>query len=139
MRCAWREVASYVDVWWEPAFIAFGIFAVILAFAQSVPRPPWLKSWSAFSIMDMRRFNQWLRDAGRGWIIIVRRLLVAWFLLLLAWALISPTFCENVQCRGAKGLLPRTECLPETPSAKASRYDSIGLFCSADVATHDEA
>jgi hypothetical protein len=50
----------------------------------------------------------------------VRRPLVAWFLLLFAWPLVSPTFCENVKCRGAKGLLPRTECVPENASEKAA-------------------
>src|SRR5262249_42004877 len=55
-----------------------------------------------------------------GWIIIVRRLLVAWVLLLIAWPLISPTFCENVKCRGAKGLIPRMECLPENASGNVA-------------------
>jgi hypothetical protein len=119
MRCAWREVASYVDVWWVPAFVAWALLVVILTFAQTWPKPPWLKSWWALSIMDMRRFDQWLRDTGRGWIIMVRRPLMAWFLLLFAWPLVSPTFCENVKCRGVKGFVPRTECLPQNASLGA--------------------
>ena len=120
MRCAWRELASYVDVWWVPAFIGWCLFLLIVVFAlrNRVPRPPWMKYWWERSIifMDKRRFDQWLRDTGWGWTIIVRLLLMSWFLLLFAWPLISPTFCENVKCRGFKDRLPPTECLPQNAS-----------------------
>ena len=124
MRCAWREVASYVDVWWVPAFVGSFVFMFIVSFAlrNRMPRPPWMKYWWERSIifMDKRRVDQWLRDTGWGWIIIARRLLVAWVLLLIAWPLISPTFCEDMKCRGSKGLAPRMECLPGNASGKVA-------------------
>jgi len=129
MRCAWREIASYVDVWWVPAFVASCLVMILVsvvsfALKDRMPRPPWVRYWWQMSpiFADRRRFDQWLRDTGWGWTIVVRRRLVAWFLLLIAWPLISPTFCENVVCRGNKGqLMPRTECLPQ----HASRRDGV--------------
>ena len=122
MRCAWREVASYVDVWWVPAFTGSIVFMFIVSFTlgNRMPRPPWMKYWWERSsmFMDKRRVDQWLRDTGWGWTIIARRLLVAWLLLLISWPVISPTFCENVKCKGAKA--PRKECLPENASGKVT-------------------
>jgi hypothetical protein len=143
MRCAWRELASYVDVWWVPSFVGWCLVILIasvvgFAFKDRMPWPPWMKReywWQRnlnwITLAEKRRLDQWLRDTGWGWTIIVRRLVVAWFLLLAAWPLISPTFCENVKCRGARGLMPRTECLPQNGSrrdaVRSSGSDAISL------------
>jgi hypothetical protein len=72
------------------------------------------------SFMDKRKVDLWIRAHGLGWTIIAQRLLVASFIVLFAWPMISPTFCENVKCRGHNGLAPRKECLPENASGKVA-------------------
>ena len=123
MRCAWREVASYVDIVWLPAFLGWVVFMFIVSFAiRNMPRPPWMKYWweREPSFMDKRKVDHGSGPHGLGWTIIAQRLLVASFIVLFAWPMISPTFCENVKCRGHNGLAPRKECLPENASGKVA-------------------
>jgi hypothetical protein len=127
MRCAWREVASYVDVWWVPLFFGLILF---MFWAFFFVERPWRREQSRHWWLEPRhlsreqrqKFDQWLRDTGRGWLLRTRRIWLAAVLLVFAWPFISPTFCENVKCSGAKGLAPRMECLPENASGKAAPF-----------------
>ena len=120
MTCAWREITSYADVSWVPLFVilrtaiftaGFVIFVyVVSAIARSKRR-----SLAEHEFDELMR-AQTLRDNGLGWILTARWLLVPVAVFVFLWPSISPTCCENVKCRGYKGLKPRTECLPQNAS-----------------------
>ena len=129
MRCAWRELASHIDLWHRPPFLSLFIVlcianVVLLAIGDPLmPRPPWRserewgwwKRYCSITLAEKRRHNQWLRETGRRWIVVVPRLLFAAAVLWFAWPrMISPTYCENFVCKEYEGKLkPRTECLPQ--------------------------
>lgn len=125
MRCAWREIASYIDVWWPLLFFGFWLFMLWGFFAVELPWRRaqnqswwWWGGWRRLTRAENRKYKQWLRDTGRGWVLRTGRIALAAILFVLIWPLVSPTFCENVKCAGYKGLKPRTECLPQGVSRR---------------------
>ena len=122
MRCAWRDIATYIDPWWLPLFLGVWVSIVVSFFwsaglLAAYGADPWRHTmW--WTRAERRRFMRWLRDTGRGWVIIVQRTMFVAFIFAFVWPMVSPTFCENVKCKGYKGLKPRTECLPQDTSPK---------------------
>jgi hypothetical protein len=128
MRCAWREVASYIDVLHLPLFLACLFFLFWLFFF--VERP-WRKAeygrwwWlvpRSLTREQRQSFEQRQRDAGLGWFLAGRGRAIAVyvaFLVVVFWPFLSPTYCENVVCKGHKGQFkPRTECLPQNAARR---------------------
>jgi hypothetical protein len=133
MRCAWREMAPYLDVLigtlHAPLFFACWFF---LSWYFFYVERPWRKArygrswwWSAPGRLprkDRKSFEQWLRDTGQGWLLgrVWRAICVA-CLVALAWPFVSPTYCENVACKAFKDQLkPRTDCLRQSGSPSDS-------------------
>lgn len=122
MRCAWREVATYVDAWYSPVFFGSIVASIVLflwGWRLLVVFGTNLWWWQfGWTLADHRRFRQWLRDTDRKRYVAAVRLVYAAMVFLFIWPIVSPTFCENVKCAGYKGLKPRTECLPQGASGK---------------------
>jgi hypothetical protein len=129
MRCAWREVAALIDPWYLPAIFfswivmaawVYAGFAVARQATGKTAEKPWWDPSGAVTLNtlttdDVSKGNQLLRDTGRGWMITIRRALIAIAIVIAPWPFISPTYCENVVCKGYSGKLkPRTECLPQS-------------------------
>jgi hypothetical protein len=137
MRRAWREIASYIDLLHLPLFVAcmflgFWVFFFVEWRWRKAEYGRWWWSVPQWLTRGQRqRLEQWHRDAGFGWLVERRRSVGVALLIAFAWPFISPTYCENVVCKGYKGQLkPRTECLPQ----KTARPDGVRPPKSGTVA-----
>jgi hypothetical protein len=146
MRCAWRELAAQIDPWWLPLFVGLWLFIFWAFFFVEVPwrRAEYGRSWWTaprhLTFEQRQRLDQWMRDSGWGWLMDMRKIWLAALLLVFVWPFVSPTFCENVVCRGNKGQLkPRTECVQavgwversDDPTQSRLRPQSVlGLRCA---------
>jgi hypothetical protein len=100
MSCVWRDIASYL-----PGFFACLVAGGLVLFGWRVCLLvdygyPWWRM-NQMTLEELRGFNRWLRDTGRGRIIIAQRLWLAVTVLVVLWLSISPR------------LKPLTECLPQ--------------------------
>lgn len=52
-----------------------------------------------------------LKLVGRPRYFLITNSFTVIFVLLMSWPMYSPTYCEQVKCKGLPGLKPKTECL----------------------------